>query len=163
MSENNHSIKISLRNGRLGDLSELQQLFVGTITHVCAKDYSPGQIKAWTSSIKRTQRWLDMLLEQYVLVAEIENKIVGFATLKNGDYIDFFYVDKDFQHRGIARMLYDEIEKQALINGTILLSSDISITARPFFEKNRFIVVKEQHYRREDVILINFKMTKNLV
>ncbi len=48
--------KISIRLSKITDLPELQKLFEGTISTICKDDHSPEQIKAWTSSIKNTQR-----------------------------------------------------------------------------------------------------------
>lgn len=42
------------------------------------------------------------------------------------------------------------------------ISGDISITARGFFEKNGFEVIKEQQNFRNNSCLINYKMVKKL-
>ena len=39
-------MKIIIRRAVLGDLEELQALFVGTINSTCSSDYSAEQIKA---------------------------------------------------------------------------------------------------------------------
>ncbi len=88
--------KISIRLSKLSDLAELQKMFVDTVSTICKDDYSPEQIKVWTSSIENTQRWTDKLASQYFLVAELDNKIVGYASLKNNDHVDFLYVHKDY-------------------------------------------------------------------
>jgi putative acetyltransferase len=154
--------KISIRPALLSDLAEMQTLFVETIETVCKKDYSPEQIKVWTSSIEHTNRWTDKLQKQYFLVAHIEHKIVGYASLQETDYLDILYVHKDFQRQGIADRLYKEIEKEAIIKGSKILSSDVSITAKPFFEKKGFNTVLEQRNIINDVEIINYKMTKDL-
>jgi putative acetyltransferase len=41
-----------------------------------------------------------------------------------------------------------------------MLTSDVSKTALPFFEKNGFKIVKEQVVYKKGVKLINYKMTK---
>lgn len=92
----------------------MQKMFVETITAICKEDYSPEQIKVWTSSIKNTQRWTDNLTSQYCLVAELNDKIVGYISIENNDYIDLLYVQKDYQRQGIADKLYFEIEKEAI-------------------------------------------------
>lgn len=45
------------------------------------------------------------------------------------------FVHKDFQGEGIATMLLNEIEQYAITNGIIRITSEVSLTARPFFEK----------------------------
>lgn len=152
----------ALRKATTTDLQDLKTLFVGTIRQVCSSHYTPEQIKVWTASVENEKRWSDMISDQYVLVAEQEKKIVGFATLHQGNYLDFFYVHKDHQGQGIAKKLYQAIEAEALRQGYSQISSDISKTARPFFEKQGFQVVRKQNIVRKQVKLTNFKMRKVL-
>lgn len=154
--------RISIRHAKLNDLAAMQELFIETIETVCRYDYSPEQIVAWTSSIDNTKRWTGKLLKQYFLIAEIDNKIVGFASLENNEYFDFLYVHKDFQRQGIADHLYSEIEAEAMNHGTALLTSDVSLTAMPFFEKKGFKIIAEQKNDIKGVEIINFKMTKKI-
>ncbi|WP_373495487.1 GNAT family N-acetyltransferase [Aquiflexum sp.] len=157
-----YNSKISIRLSKITDLPELQKIFVGTISTICNEDYSPEQIKAWTSSIKNTQRWTDKLTSQYFLIAELDHKIVGFASLENNNYLDFLSVHKDHQRQGIADKLYSEIEKEAIKRGGTVLNSDVSETARKFFLKNGFKTLAPQTKIINDVEIINFKMAKQL-
>ena len=154
--------KISIRFSKLSDLTEMQKMFVDTISTICKDDYSLEQIKVWTSSIENTQRWTDKLTSQYFLVAELDNKIVGYASLENNDYFDLLYVHKDYQRRGIADRLYSEIEKEAIKRKVTVLCSDVSETARRFFEKKGFRTIAPQTNIIKDVAIINYKMTKTL-
>lgn len=151
---------MNFRIAKQDDLAEMKQLFVDTIHSVCKDQYNESQLSAWSSSSQNDQRWQELISTQYVLIAELNDKIVGFASLKDGNYIDFFYVHKDFQRKGIAKELLLRIESEAASYGTLVLTSDVSMTAKPFFEKNGFLVVKEQENLRKDVVLINYKMMK---
>jgi putative acetyltransferase len=151
-----------IRKGQLEDLAELQLLFVETIKSVCKTDYNSEQIEVWTNSIKNKKRWNEIMINQFVLVAQIENRIVGFTSLDKGNYIDLLYVHRDYQEQGIARKLYTNIEELAKQQGQIELKSDVSKTAKPFFEKVGFKVLNEQIVVRQNIELINFKMTKKL-
>ena len=157
-----NSPKISIRLSKLSELTEMQKMFVDTISTICKDDYSPEQIRVWTSSIENTQHWTDKLTSQYFLVAELANKIVGYASLDNNNYLDFLYVHKDYQRQGIADRLYAEIEKEAIKRKSTVLNSDVSKTARPFFEKKGFETVATQTNLRQGVEIINYKMTKNI-
>lgn len=153
---------MTLRNGKLEDLAELQQLFVDTVKTICRNDYNAEQIKVWTSGIENIERWEKILKTQYVIVAEQENKILGFATLENGNYIDLFYVHKDFQRKGVAQKLYEEIEVEARRKRQIKITSDVSITARPFFEHIGFDGITEQRNEKQGLEFLNYEMTKRL-
>ncbi len=143
------------------DYKEIQQLFVETVTEICSKDYTPEQIEVWVSSVKNTQRWIDIFTQQYVLVAEIGDKIVGIGTLENGDYLDLLYVHKNFQRRGIANLLYAELENEARKQNKTSLTADVSKTAKPFFESKGFTIIKEQNNLIQGVEIINYKMIAN--
>ncbi len=67
------------------------------------------------------------------------------------------YVHKDFQGKGIASVLLDHLITRA---GNTEVSSDVSKTARPFFERKGFEVVKENHLEIDGVPISNFKMRK---
>jgi putative acetyltransferase len=151
-----------IRKGQLEDLAELQFIFVETIKSVCKTDYNSEQIEVWTYSIKNKERWNEIIINQLVLVAQIENKIVGFTSLAHGNYIDLLYVHKDYQKQGIAYKLYTSIEDVAKQQGQTTLKSDVSKTAKPFFEKVGFEVINEQIVIRQGIELTNFKMTKIL-
>lgn len=47
---------ITIRPARLNDLTELQQLFVDTITTVCTPNYDARQIEVWTAGVENTKR-----------------------------------------------------------------------------------------------------------
>ncbi len=155
----NHFI---IRKGHINDLAELQNLYVDTITTVCTADYDREQIKVWASGVENRQRWHQVMTEQFIIVAQHKSKIVGFATLDNGNYLDFLYVHKEHQRQGIAQLLLDNIEAEAKRLHQNVINSDISKTAKPFFEKNGFIVLKEQTNIKQGVEIINYKMTKQL-
>lgn len=153
---------ITIRFANLSDLTAMQTMFVDTITTICKSDYSPEQINAWTSSIKNTLRWANKLESQYFLVAELNNTIVGYASLENTDYLDLLYVHKDYQRQGIANMLYSAIEKEAINRKAKILNADVSETARRFFEKKGFLMITPQINLIKGVEIINYKMTKTL-
>ncbi|UTX50707.1 GNAT family N-acetyltransferase [Chryseobacterium sp. MA9] len=158
-----NSQSITIRKGIRKDLPEMLELFTATIDEVCKKDYNSQQLEAWKSGAKNEERWINVISSQYVLIAEGGNQIVGFCTLDEGNYIDLLFVHKDHQHKGIASALYNAIEKEALQQHEKLLTADVSKTARTFFEKKGFQVVQEQTVKVKEIMLTNYKMTKNLI
>ncbi|MFD2942829.1 GNAT family N-acetyltransferase [Flavobacterium notoginsengisoli] len=148
------------KKATISDLNEMQQLYIETIKSVCKNDYNPEQIEAWIYGVYNKERWIEVIEKQYVLLAIIENKIAGYGTLKDGNYIDFFYIHKDFQRQGIADKLLKALEVEAKNQHSKIITSDISITAKPFFEKKGFVVKVEQKNVRLGAELINYKMEK---
>lgn len=163
MSRTEESTRINIRVAEPDDLPALQDIFVETVSHTCNKDYNPRQIKVWISSVENTVRWQNMMKDQLVLVACTGGCIIGFATLDNRNYIDFFYIYSGYLRQGIASLLYDKIEAQAIHAATSELTADVSVTAKPFFEQIGFRETAVQHVLRQGVELVNYKMVKNLV
>lgn len=155
--------KITLRQGKREDCEILKGLFSETIKAICSSDYNSAQIATWISSTENEERWDEIMHAQTLIVAEIDHVVVGFITLKNGNYIDLLYVHKDFQKQGVASELLPKIETAARHSGQHELFADVSITAKPFFERHGFQVMIEQQVERNGVELKNFKMFKRLV
>ncbi|MEE6128000.1 GNAT family N-acetyltransferase [Chryseobacterium arthrosphaerae] len=158
-----NNASISIRKGSLNDLPAMQQLFADTIQVICKNDYNDLQRNAWSAGADNEERWMNVIKGQYVLIAEAENQLVGFSTLDQGTYIDLLFVHKDHQHQGIASLLYAKMEEEALRHGQKQLTADVSKTARPFFEKSGFRILKEQTVNVRGIDLINYKMIKNLM
>lgn len=151
-------MKITTRRTAPEDLEELQALFVDTIRATCSNDYNKDQINAWTASVENIDRWNRLISHQYSIVAEIDSKIVGLAALDDPEYLDFLYVHKDYQRRGIANVLFDELKLESLHQGHYKLISDVSITAKQFFESKGFEVVKENKKEIRGVEITNYRM-----
>lgn len=153
---------MDFKKATISDLTEMQEMYIETIKWVCKNDYSPLEIDAWISGLNNVERWLKVIHAQFVLLALIDDKIVGYGTLKDGNYIDFFCVHKDFQRQGIADKVFNELEQEAKKENSKTITADISITAKPFFEMKGFIVKAKQKNMRLGVELVNYKMEKEL-
>jgi putative acetyltransferase len=144
------------------------EVFVLAINKTASKDYNQAQRKEWSATAKNHDRWEQAMNSQEFWVAEVEGRVVGFISLKNKNYLDFLYVHPDYARRGIAQALYDTLlasffaelrrRTHARTSHSSELSSDVSHTARPFFEKQGFEVVRENRNERNGEVLVNFRM-----
>jgi putative acetyltransferase len=155
-------LKPVIRNATASDLGDILNLFVETVNHVCRKDYNDDQLRVWSGSAKNEQRWLHKIQSQYFIVAELKTGIVGFGSLEHGHYLDLLYIHKHYQGKGIAFSIYESLLKQAALYRPGRIQSEVSITARPFFEKLGFVVVSEQTQVIDSVPIKNFRMEKVL-
>jgi len=155
-------VHMNIRRGNISDIDTLKTLYAGTIQNICCADYNEQQISVWSANEKDDSRWNKVAREQTVIVAEDGNEITGFCTLTNRGYIDLFFVHMDHQGKGIARVLYRELEKSAAEQGILSLTADVSKTARPFFESMGFDLIAEQEVSLKDVALVNYRMGKVL-
>lgn len=153
---------ITIIEASSADVKEITQLFHDTIQVINSRDYPKDEIDDWSSWYKDTDKWAERINEQYFIVAKLDNKVVGFSSLATDGYLDFMFVHKDLQGQGIAKALLTEIENKAFIQQNDLIYSDVSTTAKGFFEKNGFDVEKQQLKKSKKKELINFRMTKTI-
>ena len=147
-----------IRKYEPSDLMELTKLFYNTVHTVNAKDYSKEQLNVWATGKVDLEKWGQSLLEHYSLVAVENDIIIGFGDIDQTGYLDRLYVHKDYQGKGVATAICNELE-QTIQEG--IVSTHASITARPFFEKRGYKVVKEQQVQRQGVFLTNYVMEKH--
>jgi len=153
---------IAIIEACLADIEEITQLFYDTIQGINSKDYPKDEIDDWSSWYTAIDKWAERVNEQYFIVAKKDGKIVGFSSLAKDGYLDFMLVHKDFQGQGIAKTLLTNIENKAFIQQNELIYSDVSITAKGFFEKHGFDVERQQLKKSKKKALINFRMTKRI-
>ena len=89
-----------------------------------------------------------------------QSQIVGFSSITTQGYLHSMFVHKDFQGKGIATILLNDIERHAITAGIMRITSEVSLTARPFFEKRGYIVKEEQKRKANQLSLTNFWMAK---
>lgn len=152
---------MKLREYRSGDCASLAGLFFHTVHTVNSKDYSADQLDAWATGNVDTAAWNDSFLKHTTIVAEIHGIITGFGEMDQSGYLDKLYIHKDYQGKGIAAAIVNELEQQTMQRGTFSFTTHASITARPFFEKQGYLVVRENQVIRSGIRLTNFIMEKN--
>lgn len=150
-----------LRPYRTADKRILQQLFHDTVHTVNARDYSTEQVEAWAPALPDREYWAK-LDTQHCFVIENHKLIVGFASLSLLGSLDFLYVHKDFQGRGIGSTLLKQLERTARKKGISAIVVESNITARCFFEKKGFNTMSEQKTIVSSLELLHFSMQKLL-
>ncbi len=146
-----------LRKYQPADCRELTELFYRTVHIINAKDYTEEQLNAWANGQADLEKWNKSFLEHYSIVAEEEGRIVGFGDIDQTGYLDRLYVHADYQGRGIATAICEQLEQT--VRGRLVTHA--SITAKPFFEKRGYQVIKEQKVERKGIFLTNFVMEKS--
>ncbi|GFH96553.1 putative N-acetyltransferase YafP [Lachnospiraceae bacterium] len=137
------------------DCKELAELFYNTIHTVNAKDYTKEQLDVWATGQVDLKKWNRSLQEHFSIVA-VDDVIVGFGDMDKTGYLDHLYVHPDYQGKGIATAICNQLESAVKEN----IVTHASITARTFFEKRGYKVVKEQQVERQGIFLTNFVMIK---
>ncbi|MEY8377018.1 GNAT family N-acetyltransferase [Lachnospiraceae bacterium 56-18] len=145
-----------IRGYRSSDCKELTELFYNTVHTVNAKDYAKEQLDAWATEQIDLKKWNQSLQEHFTIVAIDEGIIVGFGDIDKTGYLDRLFVHSGYQRKGIAAAICNLLE--SAVQGNIVTHA--SITAKPFFEKRGYKVVKEQQVERQGTFLTNFVMIK---
>lgn len=151
---------MQIRRYQIVDCTETLALFTTTVRKVNAADYTPVQIDAWLHGSADDARWGQSLSRHYTLVATSGSQIVGFGDIDETGYLDRLFVHHLFGRRGIATALVNELELYASGLGVLQVTTHASITAKPFFEKRGYTVVKAPQVVREGITLQNYVMQK---
>ena len=153
----------TIRVAQQSDIVELKDLYKNTVLVINRHDYSQEEVEDWASCGDDLSEIGKMIETHYFIVAvNQQSQLVGFSSITPQGYLHSMFVHKDFQGKGIATMLLEEIERYAIKEGIMRITSEVSITARPFFEKQGYIVEVEQKRRANQLCLTNYWMAKNL-
>ena len=133
-------------------------MFYTTVHTINVGDYTGEQVDAWAPKQMDLESWNRSFLEHYSFIAEENHTIAGFGDISRQGYLDRLYVHKDFQRQGVATAICNTLEQK--VRGNIITHA--SITARPFFEKRGYRIVREQRVERQGLVLVNFVMEKSV-
>ena len=147
------------------DCAALAALFYETVHTVNAGDYSKEQLDAWADGQVNLEAWNKSFLVHHTYVAVQKSgaaaggRIIGFGDMDASGYLDRLYVHREYQGQGVATAICDRLEQEIQ---TDAFSTHASITARPFFEKRGYTVVKAQQVVRKGVSIRNYVMRKRI-
>jgi putative acetyltransferase len=151
-----------LRKYEIKDTKQIINLFRETVTNINKKDYTQEQVDVWANGNLDEVAWEQRLAESVTYVAVEGEDIIGFTNYNENEEIDLFYVHKNLQRQGIGSRLLAKLEDDAKRNGVKSLSTEASITAKPFFEAHGYIVMKKQTKKVKETDFINYMMKKDL-
>ena len=152
-----------IRDYQAPDAPKIARLFYETVRSVNRADYSEEQVRAWAPGLPDREEWHARMAGRRTLVAEEGGEVVGFAELEEDGHLDTLYLRKDAVGRGVGRRLHEAIEREARALGLGKIFTEASITARPFFERRGFRVVRERTVTVRGVPMTNFAMKKDLL
>lgn len=153
-------MEIEIREYMPSDCQKIMNLFYDTVHTVNSMDYAMDQLDAWAPKNMGGEQWDLSFWEHITAVAEIKGKIAGFGDIDGTGYIDRLYTDAEYQGIGVGSAVCDYLE--SLVN-TDKYTAFVSVTARPFFEKRGYMVVRENTAVRSGVALKNFLMEKRKI
>jgi len=155
--------EITVRDYCPDDVQDLANIYFNTIHQINIEHYTEAQVDVWApKSSLETEGWAKKFLRTNPIIALAGNKIVGFAEFEPDGHIDCFYCHHEWIGKGVGSALMSEILIRAKSSHIDRIFSEVSITARPFFEKQGFMVLAEQKMVRNGIELTNFKMERKI-
>lgn len=151
-----------IRKFRHDDTRPTAQVFFDAVRTGAAEHYTQSQREAWAPRVPDTTQWQERVSAQTAFVAEHQGRLIGFMTLTSKGCIDLAFVTPDYMGRGVAYKLYDEIAHSAKALGIKEITTEASQLARPFFERQGWIVEKKQSVMIGEIALTNYLMTKEI-
>lgn len=153
---------IQVRPYTPADLNGIIDLFNGSVRQIASRDYNSAQIDAWAPIAVNTSLWSERLGRKPTFVAEYQSQVAGFSDLEPAGHIDMLFVHSEYQGLGVARTLMNHILLKARQQKLAELTTDASITARPFFERSGFRVLQEQDVQLRGQTFRNYRMARAL-
>ncbi|EMI52912.1 GNAT family N-acetyltransferase [Rhodopirellula sallentina] len=147
-----------IRPLRASDAEACLSLFRDTVHRINRRDYSQAQLDAWAPQSIDAAAWEARFSDHIAYVSVLSQSIIGFADMSKTGHLDRLVVSADHQRHGIARELTKRLIEHARELRCESVTTDASITAKPFFEAMGFNVVKQQTVERAGVSLTNFRM-----
>jgi len=155
------SNEITIRSYQQGDEQEIAYIYYNTIHKVNIQDYTQEQVNAWAPLTSlETNRWLKKFEAINPLVAVIDGQIVGFAEFEANGHIGCFFCHHEWIGKGVGSALMRAINTQATQKKIHRIFTEVSITARPFFEKQGFFIICEHVDIKRGVELMCYKMER---
>lgn len=150
-----------MRDYRPEDLAAVVELFHRAVRETASRDYSQAQLAAWAPEPPDLEAWSRRLQGGGVFVCERNGRIAGFTRVDEAGHVDLLFVHPEAQHQGIGGRLLAHVIAWAADHGMHRLSADVSLTARPVFERAGFHLLARQVVERRGVSLVNFRMARD--
>ena len=141
---------------------QVVDLFYMSVHAIDSLIYSQEQKYAWAAYPVDYGAWQSRLALTKPYLLFIDGDVAGFIELAPDGHIDCLYVSPVFQRKGVATALLNHVICVANKRGIEQLYAEVSLIAKPLFEKFGFLLQHENNVVRNTVELVNFTMSKRL-
>lgn len=153
---------LEIRRFESGDEETLRTLFYYTVRKICINDYTDAQVSAWAPNIYVAEDWNKKIALLNPFIVLLDGQVVGYADLQPDGYVDHFFCHWQHQGKGVGTALMQQLIAEGARNFNHRLYANVSLTAKPFFERHGFTVAKQQSVDIRGQTLTNFLMEKEL-
>jgi putative acetyltransferase len=153
---------MNIRRFQPGEEQALFEVYYSAIHLIARNNYSEEQLNAWAPLDLDSELWVNRINGINPFVAEIDGKTVGYADVQQNGYIDHFFVSGNYPRQGVGKALMQVIHDEAKRLNVTELTSNVSQTAQPFFERFGFVILEQRKSVIRGVELRNALMRKGL-
>ena len=153
---------VHLRPYRADDLEPLVRMFTDSVHRLARPFYDEAQRAAWAPEHADLDEWRARLAGMAVLVAEEQGVLAGFIGYEPDGHVALLYTSGHAARKGVASKLYARVESEWRAAGVPRAFAEVSLAARPFFERQGFIVLEEERVERRAIFFTRFRMAKDL-
>lgn len=151
-----------VRRFQPGEELALFEIYYSAIHLIARNDYSEEQLNDWAPLDTDRELWVNRMRDINPFVAEIDDNPVGYADVQENGYIDHFFVSGNHPRQGVGKALMEIIHSEAKRLNITELTSNVSQTAQPFFDRFGFVIIERKTVVIRDVELRNALMRKGL-
>ncbi len=142
----------------------VDRIKIAELEILAIKDLSQGNDNSPQIDFLRQKKLPRKFWDEVVFVAEIEDKIVGFASLlSHRKIVVSMYVDPNFMRQGIDNHLLEALEQEAIKRNIDSLQVTSSITGEPFYTARGYKAIAPCNLWQMDLLVPCVAMKKNLV
>jgi putative acetyltransferase len=153
---------VELRAYTGADAEATLNVFFRAVHETALAHYSPEQVAVWAAEHVSIGAWAKSRGAAHTRLAIIDGHVAGFTDLAEDGHIDMLFVDPDFGRQGVATTLLAATMALARQRGTMALTTEASLTAKPLFERHGFVVTEERHSVHRGVEFTTFAMRRVL-
>lgn len=123
------------RHSTIEDASAILRVHMASIRGLGRDSYTLEQVEAWCGG-RTAKSYHSPIIEQFMLVAEVQGQVVGFAQLDARQaMVVAVYVSPEFSRQGIGSQLLRRIEEHARSLGLSELHLQASLNAVQFYAR----------------------------
>jgi putative acetyltransferase len=141
------------------DCAEMARLHRATIRHINSQNYPEDIIEIW-SGRTNAKRFRDNARKCKRWVAVEKNKIIGFVDHGDDDELWGLYIHKNYVGKGVGSRLLKTAEDSLKKQGVEIIKIKSTITAKKFYEKHGYKVLKKALHQILDKKLGIYIMAK---
>ena len=155
---------MEIRPFRDGDAPALAAILLSSVRNIGGRHYTADQVAAWAPGLPDPDAFTRRARDgrTFLVATGEDGEPIAFGDLETDGHIDLLYCAPEWAGRGVARQLYEELERVARSAGIQLLFVEASEPAKSFFEKQGFEHTDRNDFTLNGVELHNYRMRKSL-